>query len=89
MTFLARGRLIGRAPIPWERWRSTYPSHYADSLEEKAARVEHDLDARAGVAPPRNMQNIPSPSRLGTAADCSPTLAPNFRLGTLARVGKD
>ena len=32
----------------------------------------------AGVATPRNIPDIPSSSRLGTAADCSPTIATNF-----------
>jgi hypothetical protein len=43
MLLLARGRLTRRAPIPWERWRSTYPAYYAEPLAEKAARVERNL----------------------------------------------
>ena len=39
----ARARLTRRAPIPWERWRSTYPPHYARSLAERAALVEQSL----------------------------------------------
>ncbi len=43
MLLLARGRLTRRAPIEWEKWRSTYPAYYAEPLADKAARVEHNL----------------------------------------------
>lgn len=43
MFLLARGRLRRRAPIPWERWRASYPAHYEKPLAEKAARIEGNL----------------------------------------------
>ena len=46
LRLLSRGRLRERAPIPWARWRPTYPDAYAEPLAEKAARIEHHLVAR-------------------------------------------
>ena len=46
LRLLTRGRWRERAPIPWERWRASYPPSYAEPLGEKAGRIERRLIER-------------------------------------------
>src|SRR5262245_59838400 len=76
-------RVSGRSRVPSPP-ASTTPFIPCPESEGRH-QIRGRLDDACCVAPPRNSANYPSSSRLASVADPLPTLATDFRSGTLVQ----